>query len=104
MGRRLNISTPTVINTELIPLDESFYIETNGQLEQWYYDNTNQYAPNRKTSPLTLTPKISAFDADTKQSYSPAFYTVQWFEKAYDSTTGDYVETEITNIVNQVWS
>ena len=100
MGRKLNISTPTVINTELIPLDESFYIEPNGQLEQWYYDNTNQYAPNRRTTPLTLTPKISAFDADTRQRYSPAFYTVQWFEKAYDSNTGDYVETEITNIVD----
>lgn len=100
MGRRLNVSTPTVINTELVPLDESFYIEASGQLEQWYYDNTNQYAPNRKTTPLTLTPKISAFDQDTKQPYSPAFYTVQWFEKAYDSTTGDYVETEITNITD----
>lgn len=100
MGRRLNVSTPTVINTELVPLDESFYIEASGQLEQWYYDNTDQYAPNRKTTPLTLTPKISAFDQDAKQPYSPAFYTVQWFEKAYDSTTGDYVETEITNITD----
>ena len=100
MGRRLNVSTPTVINTELVPLDESFYIEASGQLEQWYYDNTNQYAPNRKPTPLTLTPKISAFDQDTKQSYSPAFYTVQWFEKSYDTTSEDYVETEITNITD----
>ena len=59
MGRRLNHATPTVINTELIPFDESFYIIPDGQLEQWYYDNTTQYAPNRKITPLTLTPKLS---------------------------------------------
>ena len=100
MGRRLNVSTPTVINTELMPLDELFYIEANGQLEQWFYDNTAQYAPNRALTPLTLTPVISAFDADSKQRYTPSFYTVKWYEKAYNSTTGDYVETEITNIVD----
>jgi len=100
MGRKLNVSTPTVINTELMPLDESFYIEHSGQFEQWYYDNTNKYAPNRKLTPLTLIPKISAFDQDTKQKYEPAFYTVSWFERAYDSTAGDYVETEITNITD----
>lgn len=100
MGRKLNVSTPTVINTELMPLDESFYIEHNGQLEQWYYDNTEKYAPNRKLTPLTLIPKISTFDKDTKQKYEPSFYTVSWFERAYDSTAGDYVETEITNITD----
>lgn len=100
MGRRLNLSTPTVINTELIPLDESFYIENNGQLEQWFYDNTNSYAPNRKLTPLTLTPKISAFDADSKVRYEPSFYTVKWFEKAYSASAGDYVETEITNVTD----
>lgn len=100
MGRRLNVSTPTVINTELMPLDESFYIEASGQLEQWYYDNTNKFAPNRKTNPLTLTPRISAFDSDTKQKYSPKFYTVQWFERAYNTDTGEYKETEITNITD----
>ena len=100
MGKRLNISTPTVINTELIPLDESFYIEASGQLEQWYYDNTSQYAPNRKTIPLVLTPKLSAFDSDTRQTLIPEFYTVRWFENAYNSTTNRYVETEITNITD----
>jgi len=100
MGRRLNVSTPTVINTELMPLDESFHIEANGQLEPWFYDNTAQYAPNRALTPLTLMPVISAFDADSKQRYTPSFYTVKWYEKAYNSTIGDYVETEITNIID----
>lgn len=39
MGRKLNISQPVVINTELSALDESIEIQASGQLEQWYYDN-----------------------------------------------------------------
>lgn len=83
MGRRINISTPAVINTELVPLDESFYLDVDGQLEQWYYDNTEQYAPNRKVTPLLIEPKISAFDKDTSTSYTPSFNTTQWFETAF---------------------
>ena len=70
MGKVFNHSTPTVINTEVVPLDESFYISADGQTEQWYYDNNSQYAPNRRLTPLTLTPKLSVFDKDTKVSYS----------------------------------
>lgn len=100
MGRRINISTPTVINTELVPLDESFYIEVDGQMEQWYYDNTEQYAPNRKVTPLLLTPVISTFDKDTSTSYTPAFNTTQWFANEWNEAQGKYVETEITNQVD----
>lgn len=100
MGRRLNVSTPTVINTELVPLDESFYLDVDGQMEQWYYDNTEQYAPNRKVTPLLLVPVISAFDKDTSTSYTPAFNTTQWFANEWDESQGEYVETEITNQVD----
>lgn len=100
MGRRLNVSTPTVINTELVPLDESFYLDVDGQTEQWYYDNTEQYAPNRKVTPLLLVPIISAFDKDTNTSYTPAFNTTQWFANEWNETQGKYVETEITNHVD----
>ena len=100
MGRRINISTPTVINTELVPLDESFYLEYDGQLEQWYYDNTEQYAPNRKVTPLLLSPRISAFDKDTATSYSPTFATTQWYAKEWDEQQQKYVETLITNNVD----
>lgn len=108
MGRKLNISNPTVINTELAPFDESFYVSADGQTEQWYYDNTAVYAPNRKLTPLTLTPHLSVFDMDTKATYSTevttvsdpqhlAFQLVQWYALEYDSTAGDYVETLISN-------
>lgn len=100
MGRRLNVSTPTVINTELVPLDESFYLDVDGQMEQWYYDNTEQYAPNRKVTPLLLVPVISAFDKDTSTSYTPAFNTTQWFANEWNEAQGKYVETEITNQVD----
>lgn len=100
MGRRINVSTPTVINTELVPLDESFYIDVDGQMEQWYYDNTEQYAPNRKVTPLLLVPVISAFDKDTSTSYTPSFNTTQWFANEWNESQGKYVETEITNTVD----
>lgn len=97
MGRKLNTSQPVVINTELSPLDDSFYIEPIGQLEQWYYDNSGAYAPNRQTTPLTLTPKISAFDPEDNRTYTPSFNsTPRWFVNEYNETAGGYVETEIT--------
>lgn len=100
MGRRINVSTPTVINTELVPLDESFHLDVDGQMEQWYYDNTEQYAPNRKVTPLFLVPVISAFDKDTSTSYTPVFNTTQWFANEWNEAQGKYVETEITNTVD----
>lgn len=83
MGRRLNLSTPTVINTELKPLDESFYIEASGQLEQWFYENTSQFAPDRSITPLRLTPRISVYDSDTRISYTPTFQLTRWFVKEW---------------------
>lgn len=108
MGRRLNHATPTVVNTELIPFDESFFIGAEGQLEQWYYDNTTQYAPNRRLSPLILTPHLSIFDKETGDSYSSdaesastsyvAFYTVMWYALEY--VNDGYVESVITNLTD----
>lgn len=95
MGRRLNTSQPVVINTELSPLDDSFYLEPSGQTEQWYYDNSGSYAPNRSTTPLTLTPMLSAFDTESRRTYTPQFNsTPQWFVTEYNGT--EYEETEIT--------
>lgn len=96
MGKRLNVPQPAVINTELAPFDESFFVEPDGQLEQWYYDNTNTYAPHRPRTPLTLTPKLSVFDSDTNQSFVPSFFTVQWYVNEYKNN--GYVESEITNV------
>lgn len=108
MGRRLNHATPTVVNTELIPFDESFFIGAEGQLEQWYYDNTTQYAPNRRLSPLILTPHLSIFDKETGDSYSSdaeststsyvPFYTVVWYALEY--VNDGYVESVITNLTD----
>lgn len=103
MGKVFNHPTPTVINTELVPLDESFFIAADGQTEQWYYDNEAKYAPNRHLTPLTLTPKLSVKDKDTNISYgvdagTASFYTVTWYALEY--TNGGYVETAITNLTD----
>ena len=71
MGRKLNISQPAVIQTELRPLDENFWIDANGSLEQWYYQNTNVFAPDRQITPLILTPYLSVIDRDTNITYVP---------------------------------
>lgn len=105
MGRRLNIPIPTVIDTELVPLDEMFSIDNDSTLEQWYYDNNSKYAPNRKFTPLILTPKISVYDKDSERSWSSdtstgvdklSIYLVEWYVKEYDATAQDYVERKIT--------
>lgn len=98
MGKRLNIPQPAVINTELAPFDENFEVVANGQLEQWYYDNDNTYAPNRTITPLILTPTITVYDPDNRRTFSPAFSTVAWFSLEYNSSTGTFVETRITNV------
>jgi hypothetical protein len=84
--RQISISTPTVIDTELVPFDESFYIDKNGQLEQWYYDNTEQYAPNRKIIPLMLTPSLSVVDKDSQDRYNPNFQYVRWYAKEWNAS------------------
>lgn len=95
MGRKLNISQPAVIQTELRPLDESFWIDANGRFEQWYYQNTNVFAPDRQITPLILTPYLSAVDRDTNITYTPSFQLDSWEVKEY--IDGAWVTTTITS-------
>ena len=105
MGNRISISQPAVIHTELRPLDESFWIGANGQLEQWYNENDNVFAPDRTVTPLTLSPHLSVKDGDTGNGYSTesspstlTFQYVTWKVKEWDGT--EYVETTITSTTN----
>lgn len=92
MGRRVNISTPVVLQTELASMTENFSIVADGSLEQWYYFNDGIYLPDRSAgSHLTLTPLMQAFDPDTETTYTPNFSAVRWY--ALENGT----ETEITN-------
>lgn len=99
MGRRLHVSQPMVINTELQPLQESLYLEANASTEQWYNDNNDadsRWSPNRLTTPLTLTPRLSVVDTETNVAYKPTIQSVRYYANEYDTTKGDYVEKEIT--------
>lgn len=98
MGRKLNISTPTVINTELVPLTTSFGLEPNGLTEQWYYENTNVFSPDRQITPLVITPRISAVDTDTNTSYTPVINNVQWVVQWWNGT--QWVESIVTNNID----
>lgn len=95
MGRKLNVSQPVVVNTELNPLDIVFTLIANGSLEQWYYDNTSDWQPNRRRTPLLVTPSISGIDTETNTRYTPTFYTVKWYANEY--RTNGWVESQITN-------
>lgn len=95
MGRKLKVSQPAVIQTELRPLDESFWIDANGRTEQWYYQNTNAFAPDRQITPLILTPYLSAVDRDTNTKYTPTFQLDSWVVKEY--IDGAWVTTTITS-------
>ena len=106
MGRRLRTSTTTVIDTELCPLDDSFIIEASGSTEQWYFDNTSQWSPNRRLTPLILTPKLSLYDQDQHQSWtrtanSPdsandGFSTVQWYAMEWNASAVNVVSYATT--------
>lgn len=79
MGRRLNNSQAVVIQTELTPLSDMFSISASDTLEQWYYVNGGGYSPNRNTTPLILTPNITATDTDNNVTYHPNFSSLNWY-------------------------
>lgn len=95
MGRRIDVSQPMVLSTELTALTEMFQIEADDTLEQWYYANNGVFMPDRSITPLTLIPVLSAFDPDTSTVYTPSFSQVSWYVTEWNGTA--YAESEITN-------
>ena len=94
MAKKIGISRPMVLDVLLSPFRESFYIDASDTLQQWHYDQTGGYLPDRAISPLILTPRISVQDPETENVYEPTFYQVRWF--LLNAATGEY-DTEITN-------
>ena len=98
MGKRISISQPAEISTELAPLIDSFWLEGSGELEQWYYENTGDVQPDRQLIPLVITPHIEAHDPDSGETLTPAFYQVLWYVMEWDATAGGYVERQVTAV------
>jgi|GEM_PF-394188 len=98
MGKRISISQPAEISTELAPLIDSFWLEGSGELEQWYYENTGDAQPDRQLIPLVITPHIEAHDPDSGETLTPAFYQVLWYVMEWDATAGSYVERQVTAV------
>ena len=98
MGRRVNISQPMVLSTELAALSERFSIICTGSKEQWYYADSATYTPDRSVTPLILRPSIVVFDPDTETRYTASFYSVRWYIMAWYQNA--YQEAEITNTVD----
>ena len=93
MGKRVNVSQPVVIQTELTPLSDIFSIEASDTLEQWYYVNGGGYSPDRNDTPLVLTPVITAKDTEENVTYSPSLSPIGWYY--FDKTnTTDYSSSD----------
>lgn len=90
MGRRLNIAQPTVIDTMLSPLNESFNIEQSGPIRQWFYNIDGSYKPDREVTPLILTPHISVYDPETKATYYPTITHLTSWSMMVETQSGDY--------------
>lgn len=77
MDRIVVTSSPKVINIEPTPLIAAMNIEAVGLLEQIYYNNIGQYAPDREETPLTLHSSITVTDSETGLTNTPE-YTAEW--------------------------
>lgn len=94
MSKRLSLSQPVVIDTELTPLNDNFWLEANGRTEQWYYENNGSFSPDREQTPLIIKPHVSAIDHTTNTEYTPRFYTVKWV--VVKKNNNSFIEQEIT--------
>lgn len=77
----LNTLEPLVLTTQRTPLIVALSIDQNGQPLQQLVDITsseNKYFPSRDTTPLVLTPVLTAVDPETKESLTPNI-NVYWF-------------------------
>lgn len=97
MGKKLSISIPTIIDTELVPLDDNFWLSTNGVTEQWYYENTRTFSPDRTRTPLIITPNIKAIDRGTGTQYTPLFYTSSIVWKVTQFVNNSWITSTITS-------
>lgn len=72
MNKKLNVSTTTVIQTELTPLNDSFDLQVlnDAPTEQWYYENTSDFLPDRQIAPLVIHPFLQVQDPDSDTVYN----------------------------------
>lgn len=100
MAKKLKISNPTVIETQLSPLNTSVRIDNDSALEQWFYaggdiGGGNAWSPNRKIAALTLTPVVEASDPVSGTAYHPSIST-EWYKHCLKSSmTGQITSADI---------
>jgi len=105
--KRVKITNPAVIDTTLSPLTESYHIEGNATYQQWYYNIDGSYKPDRQITPLILSPRITLYDPESGQAYTPlivqltewayrqgkndTWHTIEITESSEEAGTADYV-------------
>lgn len=108
MERIVNISKPVVINTEITPLDELFWIQASGSLQQWHDTNNDIYIPNRKLSgnTLSLLPKLNLYDSQENKVYysetsdtskKVTFQSIKWYLVNFNGSDTKIQSTSSSN-------
>ncbi len=91
-----NVSTPLVATAVWTPLSASLRIDVSGgTTQQWYHPSEHRWEPSYDTTtPMTLSPVLSAYDGDTGTTYERvSSQYVYWYvveggvEKEVSTTT-----------------
>lgn len=91
------ISRPAVIQTQVTPPQTAFYIEKTGQTQQVYNDHLGEYVPDRKDTPLLLTPVVNTYDPETQTTSPAVINSVVWT----DVSTGNELPGSDANYERQ---
>lgn len=88
--KQLAIASPMVITTEYRPLQDVFFdiVGNDEPLEQWYYQNSGIYKPDRRIENLILTPEITVTVPEWERSSSVVITENHW----YYNTGGGWIE------------
>ena len=99
MAKKLN-SRPLTVTTLFSPLSvmmgiESLYATIGNGLEQYYYEETGTYMPDRTLSPTMLRPVVKATESDLWTEVTPTIQNVSWY--IIDNTNPNGVLVTVNN-------
>ena len=99
MAKKLN-SRPLTVTTLFSPLSvmmgiESLYATVGNGLEQYYYEETGTYLPDRTLSPTMLMPVVKATESDAWTEVTPVIQNVSWY--IIDNTDRDGTLVTVNN-------
>ena len=79
--KQIAIASPMVITTEYRPLQDVFFdiLSNDEPLEQWYYQNSGIYKPDRRVENLILRPEITVVVPEWGRSSGVVITSRHWY-------------------------